>query len=381
MGCSKKFTKSDTSVQCTVCGLWIHKACADISDEIIELLEKMKKETGSMYWACKPCTKYAQGMNHRLKEIEEDLKEVKQSTRNNTEAITNIEKKVEELAEAAKKNEGLSKADMEAMLREERDETRERKDRELNVILHGAEECGAGVQSGAERIAWDRDGCVKLFNSQNLRIRDSDIKFCRRIGPKGDKPRPLVIGFFSMATRNAALRIDLRSKEPELSLGPDLTKKQREEEANIWKELEVKNNNRTAEEMAKNVYWRLVGPKGERRMILSTRGAEAGTGFGTGANAEPRQQRPPNGQGRGAAQRGTARGWGTGRGGTARGGGTSGGGTSGGGGTSPSGARLLEPLRDDQPFRPRIASKRTREENQEEEMDEEDGTQEPPTKH
>jgi Mg2+ and Co2+ transporter CorA len=87
MGCSKKFTKSDTSVQCTVCGLWIHKACADISDEIIELLEKMKKETGSMYWACKPCNKYAQGMNHRLKEIEEDLKEVKQNTKSNTEAI------------------------------------------------------------------------------------------------------------------------------------------------------------------------------------------------------------------------------------------------------------------------------------------------------
>jgi uncharacterized membrane protein YgcG len=302
---------------------------------------------------------------------------------------------VEELSEVAKKNEGMSKTEMEAMLREERDETRERKDRELNVILHGAEECGAEVEGGAERIAWDRDGCLKLFNSLNLRLRDGDIKFCRRIGPKGEKPRPLVIGFYSLATRNSVLRTDLRSREPELSLGPDLTKRQREEETNMWKELEAKNNNRTTEERAKNLHWRLVGPKGDRRLILSSRGAEAGAGagHGTGANAEPRQQRPPNTRGRGAAQRGTARGWGTARGGTARGGGTSGGGTSGGGTngggtsgggrTSPAGAgtRLLEPLRDKQPFRPRISSKRTREENQEEEMDEEDGTQEPPTKH
>jgi hypothetical protein len=81
MGCSKKFTKSDTSVMCTVCGLWIHKTCADISDEVIDLLKKMKKETGVAYWACKPCMRYAQGMNHRLREIEEDLKEVKQSTK------------------------------------------------------------------------------------------------------------------------------------------------------------------------------------------------------------------------------------------------------------------------------------------------------------
>jgi hypothetical protein len=60
--------------------------------------------------------------------------------------------------------------------------------------------------------------------------------------------------------------------------------------------------------------------------------------------------------------------------------GSEGRGTSGGGGTSP--AQLLEPIPDEPPFRPRLASKRNREETQEEEMEEEvDGTQEPPAKH
>jgi hypothetical protein len=253
MGCSKKFNKSDTSVMCTVCGLWIHKTCADISDEVIELLEKMKKETGAAYWACKPCTRYAQGMNHRLREIEEDLKEVKQSTKSNTEAISNIEKKVEEIVEKVKKNEGVSREEMESLMREEREETRERKDRELNVILYGAEECGAEIQGGADRMMWDRTECLKLFSTQNLRLRETDIKFCRRVGPKGDRPRPLVIGFYSLATRNAAVRMDLRSLEQDLSIGPDLTRKQREEEARIWKEMEEKNQNRSAEEKAKNL--------------------------------------------------------------------------------------------------------------------------------
>jgi Mg2+ and Co2+ transporter CorA len=356
LGCSKKFSKNEFCVQCTVCGLWIHKVCADISDDVFNFLDKMKKETGATYWACKPCTKYAQGMNHRMREIEEDLKEVKQSTKQNKEAITTIEKKVEELAEEVKRTEGVSKKDIEEMMRAERDEARERKDRELNVILHGAEECGDSIQEGSERIAWDRAECLKLFNRNNLRLRQEDIKFCRRVGPKGDRARPLVIGFYSMASRNAALKMDLRAASPDLAVGPDLTKKQREEEAQIWKEMEEKNEKRTEEEKAKNLVWKIVGPKGDRRLIR-------GMGAGTGANIEPLRQP-------------ARRGWPGGRGGTSR-------------RTGPLPAattigpvQLLETSRDDQPFRPRLTSKRGREETQEEEeMDEEDGTQQPPTKH
>jgi hypothetical protein len=304
-------------------------------------------------------------MNHRLKEVEESLKEVKKSTEKNTEAIANIEKRVEEIAEAAKtSNECMTKDEIEARLREERDEVRERKDRELNVIVHGAEECGPEISGGEERMAWDKGECVKLFGRHNVRLRSEDIKFCRRVGPKGEHARPLVVGFYSYATRNAVLRVDWKTAAPDMAVGPDLTKKQRDEEAQVWKDMEQKNAMRTSEERAKNLVWRIVGPKGERRLILSTeRGREAGTGArGRGAPTTTRG-RPRGGRARTtrwAASDETRP------------------------DTQAGQPQLLDATRDDQPFRPRIGSKRQREtgRDEEEEMEEEDdGTREPPTKH
>jgi hypothetical protein len=72
--CAKKFTKSDYSLQCTVCGLWIHKVCSGVTDDLFKFLDQ--KLTGTAYWACRPCTVYAQGMNHRLKQMEEKLNRV-----------------------------------------------------------------------------------------------------------------------------------------------------------------------------------------------------------------------------------------------------------------------------------------------------------------
>jgi hypothetical protein len=213
-------------------------------------------------------------------------------------------------------------------------------------------------------MAWDREECRKFFTKHGVRLRNEDVKFCRRVGPKGEKARPLVVGFYGYAARNAVLRVDWKEAAPNMSVGPDLTKKQREEEAQIWKDMERKNVNRTEEERAKNLVWRLVGPKGERRLILST---ERSNGAGAGTSAR--------GRGAPAARRGGQR-TGTPRAGASRQ--TEAGGTR----SSMQGPRLLEVIRDDQPFRPRIGSKRGREEPQEEaEMEEDEETREPPTKH
>ena len=101
LGCSKKFTKSDFSAQCTVCGLWVHKTCADMSDDLYHMLERLKKDTGTTYWACRACTAYTQGMNHRIRQIEEELEEVKKQTANNTDKLGALDKKVDDLAAAA----------------------------------------------------------------------------------------------------------------------------------------------------------------------------------------------------------------------------------------------------------------------------------------
>jgi len=85
LGCAKKFNKSEHCVQCTVCGLWIHKVCSGLTDELFDFIEKQLKQTGITYWACRPCSVYAQGMNHRMKNIEEKLGTVEKGMTENRE--------------------------------------------------------------------------------------------------------------------------------------------------------------------------------------------------------------------------------------------------------------------------------------------------------
>jgi hypothetical protein len=338
LGCSKKFTKNDAAVQCTVCGLWIHKQCADISNEVFDFLDRQKKETGRAYWGCKPCSTYAEGMNHRLKQIEDELKVVKQSTVNNEAAIQRVEKKVEELAEHARKADTLTKSELEARMKEEREENRERKDRELNVIIHGLEECDDDAAGNEERIRWDKEQCMELAKNQRIKLDEADIKFCRRVGPKRERERPLVLGLYNHALRNKLIRAEYGE---EITVGPDMTRKQREEEAEIWKEMEEKNNNRTEDQVAKNLSWRIVGQKGERRLVLGPTRAPVAQGG---------ERRGGTSGGTSGAMRGRTTVRGTGR--------------------------------WSETYRQRLGSKRKERDHQEEEEDEqEDGTSEPPAKH
>jgi hypothetical protein len=305
LGCSKKFTKSEAAIQCMVCGLWIHKTCANMSDETFSLLDTQRKDTGTTYWACRPCTTYAKGMNHRLRQIEEDMKTVKESTASNKEAIQSLEKRVEEVAEIAKKSEGLSKEEFEKRMREEGDEARERKARELNVIIHGVEECQDTMLSGGEKMRWDIQKCAEMFSSMELAVQERDIKFSRRVGQRGEAGRPLVVGFYSEKQRSMVLQADWRSNNMGVTAGPDMTKRQREENAQIWKELETRNNSRSEDEKSKNLMWRIVGQKGERRLVLGA--ARPDQVRPRGATSAVRGIQHVRGAARPAPQRGTAR--------------------------------------------------------------------------
>jgi hypothetical protein len=124
--------------------------------------------------------------------------------------------------------------------------------------------------TGAERQEWDRKSCVNIFEALKLDLTERSIKFCRRVGEKGDEPRPLVTGFYTEWERNELLRngrylVDMDFNE--VSVGPDLTRKQRQEEGNLEKEAEKKNEYLNEEDVAKNLRWTVVGGKGERRLI------------------------------------------------------------------------------------------------------------------
>ncbi len=47
LGCSKKFNKSESCVKCNICGLWSHKQCAGLTDELFKMMEAQIKVTGN----------------------------------------------------------------------------------------------------------------------------------------------------------------------------------------------------------------------------------------------------------------------------------------------------------------------------------------------
>ena len=272
LGCSKKFTAKDACILCTVCGLWIHKSCSGITDELFDFLDKQMQATGVAYWACRPCTVYAQGMNHRMRGIEEAIKEVRKATSDNQDEIRMVEGKVQELQESIRRNDNVvTREEFEAYKKERVEESRERKARELNVVLHGVVENNEETATGRERWEWDMLTCRNIFRILNLRITDENIKFCRRVGEGGETARPLIVGLYNERDRALLLSLDTRGTEvSDVNFGPDLTKEQRKEEADMKKEMEDKNNALTVDEKAKNLAWRLVGPRGERRLIKGT---------------------------------------------------------------------------------------------------------------
>ena len=285
LGCSKKFNKSESSLQCTVCGLWIHKSCSGVTDEVFELIEKQLKTAGITYWACRPCTVYAQGMNHRMRDIEVKVGVVEKGVEENREGVKKLDKKVDGIREELKKRDDkVEKAVREAEKRMEA-EWREREAKRLNVIFHCIGEAEDRRATGSERQEWDRKSCVNIFRALKLNIGEDAIRFCRRVGEKKEEPRPMVVGFWSEGEKSLLLR-NARNLErtifKEVTVGPDLTKKQRAEEAEMKEEADRRNREElTEEDVSKNLKWAVVGDRGKKSLIKTvTREREGERGAG-----------------------------------------------------------------------------------------------------
>ncbi len=95
LACNKKFNKSEYSLQCNVCGLWVHKTCSGISNDGYKFVSEQLQLTGVGYWAC---ALYAVNMNWRLKQIKDKLEQCTKTVDTNTEKIKEVKKKVEGLS-------------------------------------------------------------------------------------------------------------------------------------------------------------------------------------------------------------------------------------------------------------------------------------------
>lgn len=270
LGCGKSLAKAHCH-QCTVCGLWIHKACSGISDEFFRYLEEQVKATGMAYWACRPCTAYAQGINNRMKNIEDRVGNLETVTKDGQAGLTAVERRVVELENQLKtvteQLATVSKSTSDSVFQE----IRERSSRVMNLTVHNVPELAAEGATGKDKQAWDTQSCVNLFAAIGLNLTAESIKFCRRVGPVREGPRTIVLGMHREADRQLVLsnaKYLARTDFSTVGIVPDLTKRQRQEEKDLGAEADVLNAARSAEEIQKNLKWAVVGVRGAKKLLL-----------------------------------------------------------------------------------------------------------------
>ena len=289
--CKKSVTKTSRSVQCKTCRLWIHAVCLDtvwISDELFSILEDRERYQ-AVSWSCDSCLASAGRLEDSVLALEGRIKAVESATVKTTETVRDLDRRVERVETANEKVEDKIQDMKEVIRRELYMEMRERKQRQKNVVLHRVGEAGEEVRTAEERMTWDMDSCDNIFKTMKTTVSSrTALKFCRRIGEKGENPRPMVIGFRHEKDKEEILQNVYKLKDTffkEISIVPDLTKEERKEEVDMLTEAENNNKKRTEDDISKNLSWMVVGRRGERRLIKGierTWEQRAGAGRGRG---------------------------------------------------------------------------------------------------
>ena len=289
-----KENEKQGSMSCTVCGRWQHNACStELTKEVIKFFNDMYEREGHHCWSCNGCNSAFRELHTRIGRIETKMRDmdvqVKDNTLNNTkinDKVQLIEKDVEDLKKSGK-------ADKQDIIAEAKKawstEQRERESKKDALLLYGLAEPDLSVKSGVERKIADETQAGKLFKAIGVKVTDDDVKFSVRLGDLTDKvveePRPLKISF-----RKLALREDIFSKARNLqttkfkdvSIVPDLTKQQRDEDKELRDEAD-RLNDQLSESDSLNWHYRCIGKRGER-IICKLKVSATARGRGRGGH-------------------------------------------------------------------------------------------------
>jgi hypothetical protein len=210
-------------------------------------------------------------MQTHLKEVDRKIEDLKGKVNENTDGLAKTNDKMakveKNVSAVGKKVEDMEKKLEESML----EEMRAREAIRRNIVIHGVEEPGREVKDIKERIEADKKECEKIFKAAGAVAVKRDIRFCRRIGERGQDNRPMLVGMVSKTVKADLLEKVSRLQNSEfsdISIAPDQTRKQRQAESRLNQEVERKNREElTQEDISKNLKWMAVGRKGEKRVI------------------------------------------------------------------------------------------------------------------
>ena len=268
--CGENCTKGQPAVKCVLCELWAHKTCLKMPDSTFKQLEQQYRETALAYWVCRPCQSFSQRVKHQFQENDKRHDETEKRVDDNSRRINEQEKAIEEMKNAMKKMAETMEREKEARDNMVCDEIQEMEARRRNLVIHGLSEAPDTIRINRERMEWDKNLCGELFQVMGARVRKEELRFCRRIGERGGALRPIVIGVEEDRDKNHLLikaRMLKGTRFDNVSIVPDLTKKQRQQEERLRSEAESRNSRLTEEDKRENLRWIVIGRRGEKRLV------------------------------------------------------------------------------------------------------------------
>ena len=232
--------------------------------------EALTKGNGFM-WQCNSCMASSARLDAAIKALEGKLTIVEnrvnliEEREKTTEARIAL---VENTANLAKQGLDQAKEDTSRAIFEE---IREREDKKLNIVKHGVEEELVDSVEEAKRLEAETYNTIMAAIGVNSTF-GVDITFARRLGARApNRARPLLLGL-----KSETIRAEILSNAKKLaqtphslvSIVPDLTRRQREEDERVRKEAERKNIEELSEEdRRKNLRWVTVGRRGAKMLI------------------------------------------------------------------------------------------------------------------
>ena len=224
---------------------------------------------GGAFWSCKSCRSATSKLNKKITEIYKKVEELESETKDNKIEIQSVKdnladtnKRIDKLSETSHDKESASQ---DAVFRELKD----REERRNNLIIHNLAEPGPEVRLGKDRKEADIKNLTRILDTINVKLNwDTDIKFVRRIGEKRETDRPLLVGVTDPSLCVTILKNASRLANTQfssISLVPDLTRRQREEDDEVRKLCETRNSQRSGDDL--NFTWKPLGPRGSRRPV------------------------------------------------------------------------------------------------------------------
>ena len=262
--------KEGKGMQCSFCELYCHQHCAGISDELYKHLRE-QDAAGFHFWICSSCKSSSMVFKKQLDQLSQRLNKVEAETSQNSKDmlevradIVSVNKEVEKIAAATTDS---SESTQNAVFTE----LSERESKKCNLVFHRLAEPDVDL-SGTDKKAADIASIIKISEILSCCVTKEDVKFCTRIGEvnRNDAiPRPLLFGLRKEDKQKKILEQAFKLSKTDyqhISIVPDLTKKQRNQDSDVRKEAE-KRNSELPEEESLNWKWRTTGPRGNQYLV------------------------------------------------------------------------------------------------------------------